>query len=49
MSIYLGFIELPYFGSEQFRQIYLLTVFVFVFVFEAMYLYLYLYLYLNQN
>ena len=43
----LGFIELPYFGSEQFRKIYLvericiciciwINVFVFVFVFESM-------------
>ena len=43
----LGFIELPYFGSEQFRKIYLvericiciciwIDVFVFVFVFESM-------------
>ena len=43
----LGFIELPYFGSEQFRKIYLVEriciciwinvfVFVFVFVFESM-------------
>ena len=41
----LGFIKLPYFGSEQFRKIYLvericiciwIDVFVFVFVFESM-------------